>query len=183
MTEEKRISTPLVLAAASGMIAIAFVVSLGMSAEEAPAVEALGPRELHIDDSTPEAAAESFYDAWRRRRWREASELSQGEAHAAVIRKQAADEALPNDERIIAERGWEALAHSPLSLALDSVDIHEDDRFTLVGVAEYQLVGRPYRREVGFEVQATPGGYRVTEMHLGEVLTELPEILRGGGVP
>ena len=182
---ERRISTPLVLAAASAMLAVAGVVYVGLTddSEDETDLGPEGPAELHVDDSTPESAAESFYDAWRRRRWSVASELSRGDARRAVLQKQAADEELPHEERIVAERSWEALARSPLTLALDQVDIHGDDRFTLSGVAEYQLVGRPYRREVGFDVEGTEEGYRVTAMRLGEVLPELPEILRGGGEP
>ena len=185
MAEEPRISGPLVLAGASTMLAIAFLVFMGLSAEDEEALpdDPEGPAELHVDDQTPEAAAQSFYDAWRRRRWAAAADLSRGDARHAVMEKQASDEALPHDERIVAERGWEALAHSPLTLALDEVNILEDDHFSLSGIAEYQLVGQPYRRRVEFDVEGTADGYRVSEMRLGDVLTELPEILRGSGVP
>jgi len=178
---ERRVSAPLVLAAASGMLAIAVLVvwsTFGGDRPEAAAPER--PDELHVDDGSPEAAAQSFYDAWRRRRWGPAEALSVGAALRAVHEKRADDEALPQDQRVIAERSWEALAHSPLRVELDEVNILGDDRFSLSGVASYQLVGRPYRRRVGFDVEGTPGGYRVSEMRLGEVLTELPEILRGG---
>ena len=49
----------------------------------------------------------------------------------------------------------------------------------LEGVAEYQLVGRPYRRRVTFHVEPGGGAYRVSEMELGEVLTDLPDIFQG----
>lgn len=180
---ERRISGPLVLAAASAMIAVGLVVLWGMDAEEPTLEAASDPDSLHVDDDTPEAAAQSFYDAWRRRRWVTAAALSRGEARRAVAEKQASDRVLPNDERIIAERSWDALAHSPLGLTLDEVEMLGDDQFALSGIAEYQLVGRPYRRRVDFEVGGTPEGYRVSAMRLGDVLTELPEILRGGGAP
>lgn len=180
MSEERRLSTPLVLAAASTMLAIAFVVWMGMGSEseEEPA-PLQGPLEIHMDDSTPESAAESFYDAWRRRRWPEAMELSRDEALAAAREKQAADEAMPSEERIIAERSWDALAHAPLTLALEEVEMLGDEHYRLSGVAEYDFVGTPYRRRVSFDVEGTQNGYRVTEMRLGDVLSDLPAIFQG----
>jgi len=177
---ETRISTPLVLASASAMVAIGLVIFLGTSTEPEPSFADAGPQALHVDDSTPESVAESFYDAWRRRRWTEASALSTGEAHQAVAQKQARDEAMQRDERIIAERGWEALAQAPLHLALDEVEIGENEQYTLHGVAEYDFVGSPYRRRVVLHVRGSSSGYRVDRMDLGEVLTELPPIFRGG---
>lgn len=177
---ERRISTPLVLALTSGMLAISAVVYLSLETE-APAQETSehDRSRLHVDDSTPEAVSESFYDAWRRRRWTVAKRLSVGEAWQAVMAKQAGDEAMPHDERIIAERGWDALAQAPLTLQLDQVDIDGDDRYTLHGVAEYEFVGAPYRRRVVMHVRGTEEGFRVARMDLGEVLTELPAIFRG----
>ena len=180
---ERRISTPLVLAAASSMIALGAVVLLNTSDAETGAEQATDPAGLHIDDSTPENAAESFYDAWRRRRWSEAERVSTGHAHRAVLQKQAADEAMDRDERIIAERGWEALAQAPLNLALGEVEIEDGERYTLRGVAEYRFVGSPYRREVTLYVHGTSDGYRVSRMDLGEVLTELPAMFRGDVEP
>ncbi len=182
---EPRISTPLVLASASGMVAIGLVVLLSASNGDETETELaeVGPRALHVDDSTPENAAESFYDAWRRRRWSEAEALSSGDARRAVLSKRAADEAMDRDDRIIAERGWEALAQAPLHLALDEVEIDDNEQYTLHGVAEYDFVGSPYRRRVVIHVRGTSSGYRVTRMDLGEVLTELPPMFRGGAEP
>lgn len=177
---ERRVSTPLVLALASGMIAISIVVIGGMAGDDgAPAPTDAGPRALRIDDSTPEAAAESFYDAWRRREWRAALRVSVGEAQREARAKQARDEAMPHEERVVAERAWDAMANAPLHLALDEAEMLGGDRYRLGGTAEYSLVGRPYRRRVSFLVLPRDGRYRVAQMELGEVLTELPPILRG----
>lgn len=176
---EPRLSTPLVLAAASGMLAVAFVVYVGMDEPAEPdPMEAAAVDELHVDDSTPETAAQSFYDAWRRRRWEAAGELSVGAAQDEVQQKQAADEAMPRDERIVAERTWDALARAPLTLALEQVDILGGGRFHLAGTAEYLFVGQPYRRRVEFDVVREGEAFRVERMELGEVLTELPDLFK-----
>lgn len=181
---ERRISTPLVLAASSAMLTLAVVVWLGLEdPPEAPTHEAREPNDLHVDDRTPETAAQSYYDAWRRRRWGAASEVSIGRAREQALSKQRADEALPHDERVIAERTWDALARAPLSLLLDQVDIDDEGRFHLAGTAEYLFVNQPYRRRVEFDVVERAEGYRVAQMELGEVLTDLPEPFRGGEAP
>lgn len=181
---ERRVSTPLVLALASAMVAVSIVVIGGMSGDDEPAPPPAerGPRALHVDDSTPEAAAESFYDAWRRREWRAALRVSVGEARREAQAKQARDEAMPREERVVAERAWDAMANAPLHLALDEAEMLGGDRYRLSGTAEYSFVGRPYQRRVSFLVLPRDGRYRVAQMELGDVLTELPPILRGDAV-
>lgn len=177
---EARISTPLVLATASAMLAIAAVVWMGVRPDDVREHEPRPANALVVDDSTPERAAESFYDAWRRRRWAQALEVSVGHAREEVVRKQARDEALPREERIVAERMWDALATAPLTLVLDEAEMLPGDRLVLRGTAEYLFVNRPYRRRVEFEV--VPAGedhHRVARMRLGEVLTELPPLFQG----
>ena len=178
----KRVSAPLVLTAASAMLAVAAVVYLSTrdGGDAAPPdLDDPDPNAFHVDDSSPERVAESFYDAWRRRRWPQALEISVGEARAAVIAKRARDEAMPREERIVAERTWDALAHAPLTLRLDEAEMLGGDRYRLHGTAEYQFVGRPYRRRVQFLVEPAGERYRVAAMELGEVLTELPELFQG----
>ena len=179
---ERRLSTPLVLAASSGMLAVAGVVWLSLEdPAPPPSHEGRRPGDLRIDDRSPESAAQSFYDAWRRRRWDAAERVAVGAARREVDAKREADASLPREERLIAERTWDALAHAPLTLALDRVDILQGGaRYALSGTAEYRFVGQPYRREVAFDVVRAGDRYRVEEMHLGEVLTELPDLFRGG---
>jgi hypothetical protein len=180
VAEDKRISTPLVLAAASAMLAIAAVVFFSTRDGAPEPDEATGEADAFtVDDSSPERVAESFYDAWRRRRWPQARQISVGRARAEVLEKQARDEAMPREERIIAERTWDALARAPLTLLLDEAEMLGDDRYRLHGTAEYQFVGHPYRRRVQFLIEPEGDAYRVAEMELGEVLTEIPELFRG----
>jgi hypothetical protein len=180
VADEKRISTPLVLAAASAMLAVAAVVFSSVQGEGAETEHAGGEADAFtVDDSSPERVAESFYDAWRRRRWAQAEQISVGRARAQVLDKRARDQALPREERIVAERTWDALARAPLTLLLDEAEMLGDERYRLHGTAEYQFVGHPYRRRVEFLIEPDGDAYRVAEMELGEVLTELPELFRG----
>jgi hypothetical protein len=176
--KELRVSTPLVLAAASAMLTIGFVVWWG-SRPPPPPPRPHVRNALVVDDRTPERAAQTFYDAWRRRQWPQALAVSVGTAHQAVLRKQARDAELQGDDRVVAERMWEALARAPLTLALDEADGINGEPLTLRGTAEYMFVNRPYRRRVEFVVVNQDSKYRVREMRLGEVLTELPALFRG----
>jgi hypothetical protein len=164
------------------MLVVAGVIVLGVQdPDPAPPPTADEEREaLHVDDTSPESVVESFYDAWRRRRWPEALGIAVGRARQDVLDKQERDAALSHDERVVAERMWDALAHAPLSLELDEVEMLGDEHYRLRGVAEYQFVGQPYRRRVSFLAEMeSEGHYRVTQMDLGEVLTELPDLFRG----
>jgi hypothetical protein len=179
---ETRVSTPLVLAAASAMIAVAVVVWVSTRPSGTNEDGARDPASVvRIDDSTPERAAESFYDAWRRRRWAQALEVASGAARQRVLQKQARDAELPREERVVVERMWDALARAPLTLALDEAEMLDGDRVRLRGTAEYDFVNRPYRRRVEFVVEPSSEGYRVSDMRLGEVLTELPPLFQGAG--
>jgi hypothetical protein len=176
---ERRISTPLVLAAASGMIAIAIVATLSSVREEPPPDP--GGARGSTDDRTPERAATSFYDAWRQRRWSIALALSEGQARADVLDKQGRDQQIPPEDRVVVERMWDALSRAPLELVLDTAEMPEDQEGVTVlhGTAEYMFVNRPYRRRVSFRVVERGDHYRVDEMVLGEVLTPLPEVFAG----
>lgn len=178
--KDVRVPTPVVLAVSSSMLAVAAVVFVGTldEAEETAPTAIETAAALHVDDSTPEATVESFYDAWRRRRWSAALELSAGAAREDVLEKQRRDDAMPPDERVVAAATWEALSSAPLTMALDRVDMLPDDQYALSGSAEYLLAGHPYVRRVDFLVVPADGHYRVAEMTLGEVTTELPEIFR-----
>ena len=179
---ERRLSTPMVLAASSAMLAVGAVAFFSVTGgSDAPAEEAAGPNALRIDTSSPELAAQSFYDAWRRRRWVEAEAISVGSAREAVLQKRASDEALEHAERALAERSWDALANSPLTLDIGEVEMLGGERYRLQCEAEYLFVNEPYRRRVSFLVRQEGEEYRVAEMELGEVLTEIPSIFRGAG--
>ncbi|UJR81113.1 hypothetical protein [Sandaracinus amylolyticus] len=183
-----RLPTPIVLAASSSMIVIgvlAWMVARDR-AEQAPVETAQRPQvaELHIDDRTPEAVAESFYDAWRRREWEAAERIAVGDARARVHEKRARDAQLDAQEREMAREAWLALAGAPLTMFFQQSDTLEpDQRIALRGIAGYDVMSQPYRREVEFEVVRVAGSdggerWRVERMVPGRVLTDVPDLLK-----
>ncbi|MFN7699102.1 MAG: hypothetical protein ACK5U8_14475 [Deltaproteobacteria bacterium] len=188
MTErgEKRISTPLVLAASSGMIAIGLVAFMGVQTSRRVEDEQASRQELAalvLDDRTAEAAAESYLDAWRRRAWDDAARISVGEAREAALRKKRLDLEMDPTDRAMAREVWERLASAPLEVELSGSENLEGGAIALSGVASYRFMGSPYRREVRWEVvpEDVAGRrlYRVRRMDNGAVLSEVPALLRG----
>jgi hypothetical protein len=179
-----RISTPVVLAASSTMVVIGLVAwMVGRAPEQAREEQAQRAvlSELRIDDRTAEAVAESFYDAWRRRAWDEAEGIAVGEARARVQAKRAAEADLNPEDREMAREAWQALAGAPLTVYFQQSDtLEEGQRIAFRGIAAYDLVGQPYRREVEFEVVRQGEVWRVERMEPGRVITDVPAILRAG---
>jgi hypothetical protein len=181
---ERRISTPVVVASASAMAVVgigAWFLASGPEQVRREQEERSDRIAIEVDDRTPEAAAESFYDCWRRRRWAQASAISTGDARREVTDKIARDEALDPQERLIAERAWDALARAPMRLVIVGSENLPESKLRFSAVAEYTLVNRPYQRRVELVVAPHGDRWRVERMDLGEVLTELPPILQGGG--
>ena len=180
-----RFSTPVVLAMSSTMIfvgVVAYVVARTPGQVRQERVARATRAALHTDDRTPEAAAESFLDAWRRRAWREADALAVGEARARVATKREADAAVGPEQRAQAAQVWDALASAPLEVLFERSEEREAGQWLLSGVAAYDFVGQPYRREVEFlvaPVRADDGTtrYRVARMVPGRVTTPLPDVL------
>jgi len=182
VAEEKRISTPLVLAASSGMIAIGLVAFMGVQTatrieEEEEERGALAA--LVLDDRTPEAVAESYLDAWRRRAWDDAARMGTGEAREAALHKKQLDAEMDPTDRAMAREVWERLASAPLEVQLSGSENLEGGAIALQGVASYQFMGSPYRRAMRWEVVPEGNLYRVRVMQSGEVLSDIPTLLRG----
>ncbi|MBN8613934.1 MAG: hypothetical protein J0L92_25275 [Deltaproteobacteria bacterium] len=183
---EKRVSTPLVLAASSGMIAIGFVAVMGVQTAgrvENEEEERAQLAALVLDDRTEEAVAESYLDAWRRRAWDDAARVSVADAHDAALHKKQLDQEMDPTDRAMAREVWERLASAPLEVQFTGSEDLEGGAVALSGVAAYQFMGSPYRREVRWEVVPAEGDeqhlFRVRRMENGEVLSEIPGLLRG----
>lgn len=178
----KRVSTPVVLTAASSMLAIGVI---GFYyAGEGPAGEAEPDLPdnyvaLSIDDRTPERVASSFLDAWRRRAWDQAEQISIGEAHEEVLNKRIADAEIDPVDRVMARDVWERLAGAPLEVEFVRSDRVDGGGLYLHGVAAYDFMNQPYRREMSWVVRPEGELWRVERMELGEVLTEIPDLLEG----
>jgi hypothetical protein len=178
-----RISTPVVLASSSAMIVIGIMAYMVSRAPEAEREEQRAREQRHvirtdlvIDDSTAERAAESFYDAWRRRAWEQAETVAVGEALGRVQSKRAAETGVNAEDRAMAREAWTAMASAPLTLYFRQSD-DLDGGLALAGIAAYEFVGRPYRREVEFLVVRQGERWRVERMVLGRVLTEIPDLM------
>jgi hypothetical protein len=167
------------------MIAIGLVTWMVSRAPEQVRVERaerVRLSELSIDDRTAEAVAESFYDAWRRRSWDEAEGIAIGRALERVRNKRAIEAEVSPEDREMAREAWQALAGAPLTVYFQQSDtLEEGQRIAFRGIAAYDLVGQPYRREVDFiVVRQGVAVWRVESMELGRVLTELPRLLELG---
>jgi hypothetical protein len=179
-----RVSTPVVLSAASGMLAvgvIAFATISGGGGGAAGGHADAGPDfvALVIDDRTPERVAESYLDAWRRRAWDQAESIAIGEARERAAEKRATDADIDPVDRVMARDVWARLAGAPLEVEFSQLDRLEDGGLLLRGIASYEFMSEPYRREMSWVVRPEGELWRVESMEAGEVLTEIPEILRG----
>ena len=180
----KRVSTPLVLTVASAMVCVGLLGFL-WNRRAAEPTHAPTPNEIEVlvDTSTPERAAESFLDAWRKRAHDVAAELTEGVAHEAVEDRRRRDEALSPEERDLKRQLWDAMASDRLRLRLDEserLDGSEglDDGLALRGVAEGTFLDRPYERRMELVLVERDDGWRVRSFSFGEILTELPPSLR-----
>jgi hypothetical protein len=181
--KDRKLSTPLVLAVASAMVTIGIVALYAIDVPAEMAEEQAQREEyaaLVIDDRTPERVAQSYLDAWRRRAWDQAASISIGEAHERAVTKQAMDQNVQHEDRVMAREVWERLAGAPLVVdfqraeSLDSVG-----GLYLHGVASYDFMNEPYRREVSWVVRPEGSLFRVERMENGRVLTAIPAILEG----
>lgn len=126
---------------------------------------------VFIDTATPEATAESFLDAWRKRRFSEARDIAIGPAAELVAQRLAADENVAAEDKT-AQSLWDVLAAPRLRfLVQESVELSGREGVDLRGVVTGDFMGGPYRREVEFVVLQTREGWRVERMALGRILT------------
>ncbi len=179
----KRLSTPLVLAASSGMVAIGIAALYAIDIPTEIAEDEAQRQEyaaLVIDDRTPERVAQSYLDAWRRRAWDQAASISIGEAHERALAKQAMDQGVEHDDRVMAREVWERLSSAPLEVTFrGSENLDDHGGLYLHGVASYDFMNHPYQREVSWVVRPEGTLFRVERMENGRVLTDTPDILRG----
>jgi len=176
--EGRRIPTPIVLATTSAMVCIGVIAYWVASASAPePTREMRGPNDVIVDGTTPEQAAESFLDAWRKRAHDAARTLSTGAAREAVEQRAADDSHLSPDEREIKERVWDQMATTRLALRIAESEDLGEDRVVLRGTAEGTFLERPYAREVQFEVTRIEGQWRVAQVGFGEILSDMPDVL------
>ncbi|MBO6938863.1 MAG: hypothetical protein JJ863_28100 [Deltaproteobacteria bacterium] len=165
--KEKRLPTPLVLALVSAMLCAGLVGMLwNVGSEPEIQVDEL-PTPVDVDDRTPEAAAETFLDAWRKRDHAVAETLAIGDALDQVRSRRDRD-GVGADPQL--EKIWNEMAANRLEFAVDTAENLEGGDMRLIGVAEGTFLSQPYAREVAFEMHETPDGWRVQSIVFGEVL-------------
>ncbi len=164
-----RISTVWVLAAASLLVSGGVLVFLSNGKAVTPP-HPDGSR-AHIETRTPEAACESFLDAWRKRDYEGALSLSSGDARERVLDRKNRDEGVdPATKKAFAPM-WDALARDRLRFHSSQTDNLDGNKLRVAGQARGTFVGKPYVRNVVFIVEkSSPDSYVVHEMQLGEIL-------------
>ncbi len=175
MAEKKRsgargIPTPVVLAVASAMVSIGVVAALGPTLfDRKDEEEKREAAPLRVDARTPEAAAESYLDAYRRREHAAAIALSVGTARAQAETRMERDARATEEERAAKEQLWDAMAAPRLALVVTRREPIEGG-VALQGRAEGRFLERRYVREVAFDVLRRGDEWRVARMDLGAVL-------------
>lgn len=162
---DRRVSTPLVLAASSLMLSLGALVLFAK--RPTPPSSPDRPADLRIDQRTPEHAAESFLDAWRKRRFDDALRLSKGMAAEAVRAKKARDQALGAEAEDML-KVWEQLAENRLELRVRESENLREARLALRGDAVGEFMGRPYQRPIEFVLMRVDDKWFVEEMYLGD---------------
>ncbi len=174
----RRLPTPVVLALASGMVSIGIVAVLATSSDGGAEAEApQSPHEIPVDTRTPEAAAETFLDAWRKRDHALCRELAVEGALEAVIFREEEDAALSEEEREIKSQVWDAMATSRLQLQIAESENVSETAIILRGAAVGDFLGRPYEREIEFTMVEVGDDWRVARMGLGDIVSDMPDFL------
>jgi hypothetical protein len=181
---DRRIPTPLVLAAASAMVSVgavaAYVALYGVPGASGGPEGAQDGTRVDVRARSPGEAAESFLDAWRKRAHDVALELSTGPARRSVLKRRKADEQLSKHQRQLKDQVWDEMASSRLDVRVRQTDELENGRLRLQGTAEGRFLDRPYERRISFELVSEEDRWIVWRMELGEILTEVPDFLHLG---
>lgn len=177
MSEGPRLSTPAVLALVSGMLCIG-VIGFVLRCEPDAPEEETPTHDVVVDTSTPERAAESFLDAWRKREHTIAARLSSGEALNDVEARRRRDEDMSDHERELKAQVWDAMAQERLRLLLHEAENLEGGRIRLSGHAQGTFLGNEYEREMDFVLHPSDEGWLVEQFHAGEILSDTPSVLQ-----
>jgi hypothetical protein len=187
----RRLSTPVVLAAASVMISIGVVAMISSQQGSAPASEGAAPpvvpREVAIDQTSPERAAESWLDAWRTRAHDVGLRLSVGTAREKIALRRTREEAMSPEDRALGEAVWKQLADTRLRLQINESENLEGGRLALRGHGIGEWMGRPYVRRMEFEMEKRGAAWFVAAYRFYENEpdvagpTATPGILPDGG--
>jgi hypothetical protein len=187
----RRISTPVVLAAASVMLSIGAVALISAQQGDAPtapdAAPPIVPREVAVDQTSPERAAESWLDAWRTRAHDTGLRLSVGAAREKIELRRTREEAMSPEDRALGEAVWKQLADTRLRLQINESEDLEGGRLALRGRGVGEWMGRPYVRRMEFVMEKRGAAWFVASYRFFEDEPDLagpaptPGILPDGG--
>lgn len=165
-----RMSTPLVLALASGMLCIGVVaIVVAMHRGDArPRATETGPAHVLVDQTTPERAAESWLDAWRTRAHEDALRLSVGAARDAVRKRMEDEQHMSPEDRAIGEAVWQQLADTRLHFVVSQSDHLPDGRLGLRGRAVGEWMGDPYERGLALVMEKRGPDWFVADYHFDD---------------
>ena len=154
----KRLTLPVGLAIASGVVSIAAIVLYQVLGGNAPVESThdapiVVPRDVAVDQSTPERAAESWLDAWRTRSHELALRLSSGVAREKVAARRTREEQMTPEDRALGEAVWKQLADTRLRLHINESENLPGGRLMLRGRAVGEWMGRPYVRRMEFAME------------------------------
>jgi hypothetical protein len=80
----------------------------------------------------------------------------------------------------MAREVWERLSSAPMEVDFQGAENLDDHGgLYLHGIASYEFMNHPYRREVSWVVRPEGSLFRVESMENGRVLTAIPDILEG----
>lgn len=165
-----RIPTPLVLVLSGTMLvigALAFLSPhLGGEAGE-PEEDTPGSTRPPVDvrDGTPEAVAETFLDAWRKRDYEVAMALSVARAAASVEARRRREQAMTAEEREGAAQLWNTMAEHRLTLEIHDRQAPDADHVVLAAVARGRFLNQEYANAVRFELRRdAQRGWKVEAM-------------------
>jgi hypothetical protein len=161
---------PLVWGLALSMVSVGLLAASGVFLADEEDEGDLASMVAEVDMSTPERAAETFLDAWRKRDHRAALAASQGGARERVAARQLRDRQLSGPERALKEQVWDTMAAARLALMINESEDLDGGVISLRGTAEGEFLSERYVREVRFAV--APDGHRwlVEEFEFGEIL-------------
>ena len=111
------------------------------------------PREVAVDQGTPERAAESWLDAWRTRAHDVGLRLSVGVAREKIAQRQQREVEMSPEDRALGEAVWKQLADTRLRLQINESENLEGGRIALRGHGVGEWMGRPYVRRMEFVME------------------------------
>lgn len=165
-----RIPTPLVLVLSGTMLVIGAFAFLNSrfgshDAEVAEPTPGATAPPVDVRQGTPEAVAETFLDAWRKRDYEVAMALSVARAAASVESRRRREQAMTPEERETAAQLWNTMAEHRLTLEIHDRQAPDDEHVNLAAVARGRFLNQEYANAVRFELRrGAGGGWKVAAM-------------------